>query len=286
MSRARAGGAGALWALAAGCAAGVVALYRLAVGTAPGQRLDERLRGGIGFDQARLLDAGNDLLNTISVAGLALVGLVVMGVALARRMPRLALGAGALVAGANVTVQVMKRELERPALTDQWWAAANSFPSGHATVAMSLAMALVLVSPPALRAPAAVAGAVYACAVGVAVIGLDWHRPSDVVGAYLVVGAWAGVTAALLASHPDRAARRAPRRARAAPWGIALAVALGLVAAAGGVRAAADPDVARLVADRTGLVVAGLVTSAAGCLVIAVFTALLARARARPRGRS
>ena len=51
-------------------------------------------------------------------------------------------------------------------------------------------MALILVAPGTLRMMAAVIGSVYALGVGVAVIALDWHRPSDVLGAYLVVTAW------------------------------------------------------------------------------------------------
>jgi len=93
----------------------------------------------------------------------------------------------------------------------------TSFPSGHATVAMSLALALVLVVPARLRLPVGAVGLAYAIVVGGAAVTSAWHRASDVLGADLVALAWAaGVSAWLVA--PTAAARarldreRAPRR--------------------------------------------------------------------------
>ncbi len=77
--------------------------------------------------------------------------------------------------------------------------AGNSLPSGHATVTASVAVALVLVLPAAVRGIAALAGAGVTTVVGVATVSADWHRPSDVVAALLVVGAWAAVAGAALA---------------------------------------------------------------------------------------
>ena len=58
----------------------------------------------------------------------------------------MALGAGVVVLGANVTTQWLKATLGRPGIDE-----VGTYPSGHVTVAMSLAMALVLVAPPGLR---------------------------------------------------------------------------------------------------------------------------------------
>jgi membrane-associated phospholipid phosphatase len=267
--------AAAVFALA--CAAGTAVLYAAAVRTAAGQRLDERLRGGIDTDAARVRSAGNDLLDTVSVTSLTLMGALIMAGALARGRPRMAVGAGLIVLGANVTTQVMKSRLDRPALTDAWWDGAGSYPSGHATVAMSLAMALVLVAPTALRLPLAVVGGAYALGVGVAVIGLDWHRPSDVLGAYLVAAAWTGAVAAALTLWPDRAPGTRAREERARAWGIGIAVVLAGVLAVVVVRAAGDPDLGRLAADRTGLIVAGALCSVAGAGLLAAVVGLTAR---------
>ena len=78
---------------------------------------------------------------------------------------------------------------------------------------MSLAMALVLVAPPALRWAAAAVGSAYAIGVGVAVVLLDWHRPSDVLGAYLVTVAWTAPVAAVLAGRAEAGGLAVTRRA-------------------------------------------------------------------------
>ena len=276
-----------LLALGVLCALATAGLFRVAVHTTAGQRWDERLRGGVDAGQARIHEAGSDLLQTISVSSLALVGALIVAIALVRRRPRLAIGAGVVVLGSNVTVQVMKGALERPPLGDTWWNGPNSFPSGHATVAMSLAMAVILVAPPALRVPMAVIGGAYALGVGVAVIALDWHRPSDVLGAYLVVTAWTGLVAAALAHWPDRGTARRRDDDRARAWGLGLAAVLAATIAIAAVRAATEPDVAALAMDRTGLVAAGIVCSLVGGVLLAAVAMLTGGrpvpSRRRPR---
>jgi hypothetical protein len=106
-------------------------------------------------------------------------------------------------------------------------------------VAASLALGLVIVLPARWRALAAILGAVYAAAVGVATVTAGWHRPSDVVGAFLLTVAWAGAVCAALEAWappaPAREARAARRSVRFAVGLLALATvllaALGLAAA-------------------------------------------------------
>jgi membrane-associated phospholipid phosphatase len=135
------------------------------------------------------------LLRTIDVSSLALVGGALILFALARRRWDNALAVAILLLGANLTTKGLKLVLTR---TDPFHANAlrgdgvEGFPSGHATVAMSLALALVIAAPPALRALAALAGASYATAIGIGLILLGWHFPSDVAGGFLVAAAWAG----------------------------------------------------------------------------------------------
>ncbi|GFJ96318.1 hypothetical protein Prum_099600 [Phytohabitans rumicis] len=95
---------------------------------------------------------------------------------------------------------MLKHGLYRPdfGIDPERASAGNSFPSGHATVAMSVVVALVLVLPPRVRGLAAVAGAGYATVAGVATMSLGWHRPSDVAGAVLIVGGWAAAAGLLL----------------------------------------------------------------------------------------
>jgi hypothetical protein len=206
-----------------------------------------------------------------------------------RRRPGLAVGAGVVILGANVTTQVLKGTLARPDLLGLGpFNGPPSFPSGHVTVAMSLAMALTLVSPPALRPAAAVAGALYAVGIGVAVIGLDWHRPSDVAGAYLICVGWTALVAAAL----EHAARRAParRRGRARPAGPSPRAAGAAVAALGltflvlaGIAGARRVEALRVLDDRTAFTVAAVLLSALCVALAAAVTALLQRTAAGAR---
>lgn len=284
----------ALLGLAAGCVATLLALQLLLVRTARGQRLDDAALGSLAGDSGGgAVEATRTLLDTISTSSLALFGLGIMAIALVRRRPLLALGAGVVVLGANVTTQLLKAGLGRPLLDDGGMPlpgetpGAGSWPSGHVTVAMSLAMALVLVVPAAARWIAAATGASYAVGVGVAVILLDWHRPSDVVGAYLVTAAWTAlVAAALLAAPGGGGLRPGPARGRASARtaGALLGVLGAAFAAVVGVRAAQELDVLRVVDDRTAFAAAAAACALACAALAATVTALLQGA-AGPPGR-
>lgn len=268
----------ALLGLGAICVALLAALYGLAVRTAAGQRLDDRLRGYIGPEDDRFASATQELLDTISVSSLALVGAAIMGIAVMRGRPRRAIAVGVMILGANVTTQALKHTLPRPELQDMWWTDPNSFPSGHTTVAMSLAMGLLLVTPATMRTAAAIVGGAYALGVGIAVIALNWHRPSDVVGAYLVATAWTCLVAAALTLRPDRPARRrgSPRAARA--LGLALTACIAAFLILVGLASADQMDVLHLVGDRTGFVLAAVLCSAAGGALITAVAVLVTRA--------
>jgi membrane-associated phospholipid phosphatase len=274
--------AAALTGLAAAAALGVALVYLVAVRTARGRDLDDAARGDLS-EGSRAFEETSDLLDTISVSSLALLGGGIMAVALLRGRPRLALGAGAVVLGANLTTQYLKSVLDRPG---PFGPEAGSYPSGHVTVAMSLAMALVLVAPPALRVAATLVGTAYAIGVGVAVIALDWHRPSDVVGAYLVSVAWAALVAAVLAAAPGagelRPRGRASPRAALAGGAAAAVLAVGfgvVVAAAAGSRS----DLVAVVDDHTSFAAAAAVCALACAVLAAVAAGLMQRASGGPR---
>jgi membrane-associated phospholipid phosphatase len=175
------------------------ALYFVAVRTEWGQRLDDAALDGR-TTRANVLRATERLLDPISITSLAVVGAGIAVIAVARRRPHLAVMALLVIGGANLTTQVLKRDLlTRPDLlgeADRLGGA--SFPSGHATVAMSIVVALILVVPARMRGPTAAFGFVYAALVGMGVVTAGWHRPSDVMAAYLVAVGWAAGAAALL----------------------------------------------------------------------------------------
>ena len=142
------------------------------------------------------------VLDVVSVGFIVAVLVAAMVIAVLRRRWSLALQVAVLMVGANLTTQVLKKfVLDRPDLgveADY----GNTLPSGHTTAAASVSAALLLVVPPRVRPWAAVLGAGYTTATGISTLVGQWHRPSDVVAAVLVVLAWTAIACALVALTP------------------------------------------------------------------------------------
>lgn len=156
------------------------------------------------------------------------LALLPMVVALVRGRPRVMVGIAAIVLGANESTEWLKHVLVPP----------GTWPSGHSTAAMSLVLASVLAVPARLRPGTAALGASLGIAVGYSVVAAGLHLPSDVLGGFLVAGAWTlAVVAGLLAAEQrwplDRAHGNPPVSLRAvlgAPGAVVLgAGALGMV---------------------------------------------------------
>ena len=191
--------------------AGFSAIYAASVGLPFWAAIDSNAIVGVDPARAPLVHrATESLLETISVLSIALFGTVIAALAVARRRADLALGCLVLIAAANLSAQVLKPALARLDLTgaDGLRALPAAYPSGHATVAASLALALVLAAPARLRIVAVVGGSAYAAAVGVALVLAGWHYPSDVAGAYLLVMAWACLIAPLMGARARGQNRR------------------------------------------------------------------------------
>ncbi|SCG69593.1 PAP2 superfamily protein [Micromonospora halophytica] len=200
--RATARGWTAVWlvVLALAQAAALAVVWRLAVHTGTGQWLDTVALTGNRIGQDHIDGLVNRILNAMSVVSLLATTAVIGFIALIRGRKTLALAATLLIAGANVTTQVLKYVIDRPALgiDPERDAVGNSLPSGHTTIAASVALALILVLPPKVRALGAFLGVAYAAVAGVATLSAGWHRPSDAVAAFLVVGVWAALAGLLL----------------------------------------------------------------------------------------
>ena len=276
------------WTVAVLAAAGVWMTWRVFVATARGQRVDELAFEGAVHGQGRLWAVAEPVLDVVSVAFVvAGVGAAVL-VAVVRRRWVLALQVAALVAGANITTQLAKRVLfDRPDLLPGW-NAPNALPSGHTTVAASVSAALLLATPRTWRPVVAVLGAAYTGATGISTLVGQWHRPSDVVAALLVVLAWAAAVCALTpASSLD--APRTPGASLASPGSSVVAGLMLLASAAAG--ALALGALAGLAGARWDVPFANDMTAYAGgvCGVLAatgaVFAILLLvrQASARPR---
>jgi membrane-associated phospholipid phosphatase len=211
-------------------------LERAAVTTIRGQQLDTIALTGNWLGRERVQVWLDGLLNAVSVASLILVLIVVGAIAVFRRRYSLAIMSVVLVFGSSMSTLVLKNMfLQRPVLgvDPQRDVAGNSFPSGHAAAAAAAAVGLVLVLPPAVRGVASVIGAAYAAVVGVATLSSGWHRPSDVVGAYLLVCGWAAFAGLLLVAAQRRTA---VVRSRDRPgWSLATSIGIGVAFIAIGV---------------------------------------------------
>ncbi|WP_127128186.1 phosphatase PAP2 family protein [Georgenia sp. SYP-B2076] len=184
--------------LAALAAAAVVAVWWFFVTTHTGRSLDDVAYVGSRIGRGRLSDYAQAVLDVVSVPLLVLVIAVTTVVAALRRQWLLVLGVGAMVGAMNLTTQVLKyRVFTRPDLDDPGTFDANTLPSGHTTVAGSVAVAVLLVVPPRWRWLAALVGAGYTGLTGLATMINGWHRASDVVAGVLVVAAWALLAQAL-----------------------------------------------------------------------------------------
>ncbi|TDC43768.1 phosphatase PAP2 family protein [Micromonospora sp. KC207] len=200
--RATARGWTAVWlvVLALAQTAAFVVVWRAALHTELGQWLDTVALTGNRIGQDRIAEPVNHILNTMSALSLLVATSVIGFIALIRRRVALAITATLLIAGANVTTQLLKHSLVRPdfGIDPERAAVGNSLPSGHTTVAASVALALILVLPRTVRVLGAFVGTGYAALAGVATLSAGWHRPSDAVAAFLVVGVWAALAGLLL----------------------------------------------------------------------------------------
>lgn len=197
--------------LAVVCAVAVVAVWRAFVTTRTGQLLEQAAFEGSELGASRLWLVAEPVLEIISLPFVALVLLVAMLLAVLRGRVLLAVQIAVLMAGANLSTQLLKHALlDRPDL-DVGDRLANALPSGHTTAAASVSVALLFLLPPRFRPVGAVVGVLYTGATGISTLVGQWHRPSDVVAAVLVVGAWAGLAAALGTGARPRTDRGAGR---------------------------------------------------------------------------
>ncbi len=153
-------------------------------------------------------------------------GLVLIAIAMHRRLPWVALAVAILLPLAPWSAELLKPLLAHH--HDQIgpkYIANASWPSGHATAATTLVWCALLVAPPSERRVVAIVGALFALAVGGALLVLAWHMPSDVVGGYLLATFWAALAfAALRSSGKDGGALRPTSARLGAGRGVAGAV--------------------------------------------------------------
>jgi membrane-associated phospholipid phosphatase len=166
------------------------------------------------LSRPRVDGVANFLLHLLDPLQFVLWGTALVAIAIARERPRVALAVIAIMTLAPLTSETLKPLLAHHHLSvGGAYVGAASWPSGHSTAALALVYSAVLVAPARLRPLVASVGAVFAAAVGCALLILAWHMPSDVIGGYLVATLWTALAVAALRG----ASRRRPTRERPGP---------------------------------------------------------------------
>jgi membrane-associated phospholipid phosphatase len=198
------------------CAGALVLLAMVAYGIDAAQHADATLLAKfVAYRDSGVGSLANLIAHLADPLSLLLMLACACGIALRRGRPLDAVAAVAVVAGANLTTQILKVALAHPrfqAVLGYDQPAAAAFPSGHVTAAASIAIAFAFVVARDLRAVVAVTGACFVVAIGCSVMVLAWHFPSDVLGGVLVACGWGF---AVLAARRAAAAGSSRRRARA-----------------------------------------------------------------------
>lgn len=176
-------------------AATLVVLVRVALRSPRGQDWDDSAMNTVVAGR----DAQLAILSVLGYVSIGAIVVVAVGcgiVAMLRGKARLALAAGVVIAGANITTQVLKHTiLVRP---DFGLGTLNSLPSGHTTVVASAVGAALLVAPGGVRPLVAAAGGFATTLTGASTIVAGWHRPADVVAALAVSLVWTGAAALII----------------------------------------------------------------------------------------
>ena len=255
--------------------AGVIAFAvtgALALGSvAVPERDAAMLHGFVGLDRPQVHDAFVRLTQLVDPGSYAALGLLLALVALARGLPWRAGTVLALLVVTGACTQTFKHLLAQPRL-EPWLGGHQigdaSWPSGHSTAAMTLALCAVLVAPPALRALTAVLAGAFAAAVGYALLVLAHHFPSDVLGGFLMAGIWTALAVAgLRIVEPRPVAERTPARELIARLGLAMAAVIAVVAVA----VAPRDELTLYASERPTLVVGALGIAALAAVLSAGF---------------
>ncbi|MBF6331931.1 hypothetical protein [Nocardia transvalensis] len=173
----------------------VAAVYCLGVRTYAGQFVDDGfmriVSGWFGIDVP-----SRGLLGEIQLPAFGGALSVLILTLVVRPSARRMVHAGVVVLGTAVAAALLKDSLERPSLGIG--AGINSFPSNTIAVFVAVECAIVAAAPIAVRWWLRVVAAIVAGGFGVAVIALQWHRPTDVVAALLLASAISMISSALL----------------------------------------------------------------------------------------
>lgn len=218
--------------LGAAAGAGLLALtWGLALHVPVFERADRAILSGFAglYGRPRINHLAQFLAGLCDPSPYVYLAAIPVLVALLRRRPRALLAIAAILLGANLTTHLLKPLLAVPRagwlLGGYVHVPAGSWPSGHATAAMALALSCLLAAPPRLRPAVAALGAAFAVAVSYSFLELGWHFPSDVLGGFLVAGTWTMLAVAAVSAADVRWPRRSGAESRRQRVSVAKALA-------------------------------------------------------------
>ena len=207
--------------LGAGAGVGLLILtWALALHVGAFERLDRAILSGFAglYHRPRINHVAQLVAGLCDPSPYVYLAAIPVLVALLRRRPRALLAIVAILLGANLTTHLLKPLLAVPRSGWLYGGYVNvptgSWPSGHATAAMALALSCVLAAAPRLRPAVAAIGAAFAVAVSYSFLELGWHFPSDVLGGFLVAGTWTMLAVAAVSAADARWPRRSDTESR------------------------------------------------------------------------
>lgn len=172
-----------------------VAVWAIAVRTTIGQRFDDAVLAGqqvqdLWFRWAVFGRAAYHSAIPL-IAAVLLCGAMIM----IRRRWRGGAAAITVLVGSLATTEFAKHVvIHRPDLTGRFAGdGTNSFPSGHTTVAVAVAVVILMVLPRSWRAIGTLVTACGATLVANGTMTVGWHRASDAIGAVAIVMLWTGL---------------------------------------------------------------------------------------------
>jgi membrane-associated phospholipid phosphatase len=273
-----------------GAATGVVALvlvWYVSHYTGAGKHADVSILGGFAdLTRPRLDRLTNFIARLCSPSPYVYLAAVPVLAALVRRRPRVAVMIAVVLLCANETTELLKPLLAVPRDPGPFGALDNAtWPSGHATAAMSLALCSVIAAPARWRPAVAASMAAFAIAVSYSFLELAWHYPSDVLGGFLVAATWTLLGVAGLSVFESRRAGGLPEVIPArgpsfsvgealAPAGVVMAVAAVL---AGLVVLTHPHEVLGYVRDHEAFVIGATAIGALGMLLASSLAMMLRR---------
>jgi membrane-associated phospholipid phosphatase len=260
------------------------------------ERADANVLGGFAGLRRPLIDSiAYGIASLCDPKIFVILAAILVLCALILRRGRVAAAVTGILLGANFTTQVLKSLLHQVhpvvfSLGGVLQVREASWPSGHATAAMSLALCAVLVARARWRPLVAAVGAAFAVAVSFSFLILVWHYPSDVLGGFLVAGTWTLVGVGAVWTADARWPRRAPgsSQVRLTAWaalGPPAGALLGALALVGLVALAHPHPVVAYARAHTTFVIGAAALGALGfALAIGLMLATTLRATATDSG--